>query len=121
MVCRLLKSLESACDEDRNRILNGPGHGVRGGGGVRWWVVACGLVARPLRLIVGWPRGESLATSAGWDGDRWRRGGRGRPLTPSRHRPGRGVRADDHPRVPLRSVALIGRFLAGAGHGGPLL
>ena len=37
MVCRLLKSLESACDEDRNRILNGPCHGVRGGGGVRWW------------------------------------------------------------------------------------
>ena len=50
MVCRLLKSLESACDEDRNRILNGPGHGVRGGGGVRWWVVACGLVARPFEV-----------------------------------------------------------------------
>jgi len=32
-----------------------------------------------LRLMVGWPSGESLVMSVGWGGARWRRGGRGRP------------------------------------------
>ena len=49
MVCRLLKSLESACDEDRNRILNGPGHGVRGGR--RSPLVGGGLRAQASRTL----------------------------------------------------------------------